>query len=228
MNLTGPEIIERIKEIIPTVLKLRNRKEIKDDGSYVTEGDLLLSRHLKQIFEDNLPYHTFISEEDYDQTMDYDPEGSYIFVDPIDGTENFVSGLKEWGIGISIYTNGQHYFSLIYLPEMFDYHFTGMEFECYESRVVGLSSSIKVSDLDPSKTDLEVRITGCAMYNLLSAARGCFRSFENVKGVNCWDILPGLNLALENHCLVEVDEKKYCGEILFPTRKYKVKISNGI
>jgi myo-inositol-1(or 4)-monophosphatase len=64
------------------------------------------------------------------------------------------------------------------------------------------------------------------MYNTLSAVRGSFLKFENVKGVNCWDILPGLNLALEHKCLVSVDNKPYEGQMLFPTKKYKICISN--
>lgn len=64
------------------------------------------------------------------------------------------------------------------------------------------------------------------MYNTLSAVRGAFAVFENVKGVNCWDILPGLNLALENGCKASVDDVPYTGQMLFPLRKYKIRISN--
>jgi myo-inositol-1(or 4)-monophosphatase len=74
--------------------------------------------------------------------------------------------------------------------------------------------------------DFEFRIIGCSMYNTLSAVRGSFVEFKNVKAVNCWDILPGLNLALEHGCGVWVDEQPYQGEILFPVKKYKIRISN--
>jgi myo-inositol-1(or 4)-monophosphatase len=52
--------------------------------------------------------------------------------------------------------------------------------------------------LNLPKKNIEFRIFGCSMYNMLSAVKGSFRSFENVNGVSCWDILPGLNLALEH------------------------------
>jgi myo-inositol-1(or 4)-monophosphatase len=64
------------------------------------------------------------------------------------------------------------------------------------------------------------------MYNMLSVVRGSFAVFENVNGVNCWDILPGLNLALEHGCKATIDGQPYLGQILFPLKKYKVKISN--
>jgi myo-inositol-1(or 4)-monophosphatase len=57
-------------------------------------------------------------------------------------------------------------------------------------------------------------------------ARGSFRFFENVKGVNCWDILPGLNLAREAGCRTWVDGDIYSGELLLPTRKYRVRIEH--
>ena len=61
---------------------------------------------------------------------------------------------------------------------------------------MGLSSSLKPNDLSMyDGLDKEIRIIGCAMYNILSSVRGSFCQFENVKGVNCWDILPGINLA---------------------------------
>ena len=94
---------------------------------------------------------------------------------------------------------------------------------------MGLSSSLNINDLKQIKTKkhLEYRIIGCSMYNLLMVVRGSFTRFENVKGVNCWDILPGLNLALEVGCKVFVDNKPYTGEILFPTKKYKIQIFQG-
>ena len=64
------------------------------------------------------------------------------------------------------------------------------------------------------------------MYNLYNVARGSFKYFENIKGVNCWDILPGLNLCLESGCKIFVDEILYQGEILFPNKKYKIRLTS--
>ena len=32
----------------------------------------------------------------------------FIVLDPIDGTDNFIAGMLEWGVGISIFKNKQH------------------------------------------------------------------------------------------------------------------------
>ena len=94
---------------------------------------------------------------------------------------------------------------------------------------MGLSSSLKPNDLSMyDGLDKEIRIIGCAMYNILSSVKRKFLSnLEILKGVNCWDILPGINLALEHDCSVEVDGKRYDGEILFPTQKYKIKVKRN-
>lgn len=220
----------RIESHLPRILALRNQFSVKPDGSFVSEGDWLVQRLASDWLREYLPDHGLIAEEDapFDGVR-WDAQGSYVVLDPIDGTENFVSGLKEWGMGMSIYTQGRHVESCIYLPELGELQVSGMTWQRYQSRVVGLSSSLTVDDLTrlPWGQGVEFRIVGCAMYNLLMAARGSFLSFENVKGVNCWDILPGLNLAREAGCRTWVDGEPYEGQILFPVRKYRVRIENA-
>ena len=225
MTIFAAEVIDLINTHLDEAIGLRSEFMEKTDGSYVSKGDLLISELVKNYFTRHFPTHIFVSEEDFDQNMEKDSNSSYVFVDPIDGTENFVSGLKEWGVGVSVYTSGEHEESLIYLPELKDFHYTGSECQIYKSRIIGLSSSISYHELPEQRYENhEIRIVGCAMYNLLSAARGSFSYFENIKGVNCWDILPGLNIALELGCDVYVNGKRYTGEILFPGEKFKVRV----
>lgn len=221
------QIVKLIRENLRKILDLRNEFEKKIDGSFVSKGDLLVQTIVYDYIQIALPDYELISEElaPFDH-IDWNPNGSYIVLDPIDGTENFVSGLKEWGVGISIYLNGHHRQSCIYLPELDDVQISGDAIRRFKSRIYGLSSSLDKTNLSELPEGFEFRIIGCSMYNMLSAVRGSFATFENVKGVNCWDILPGLNLALEHGCIVEVDGASYSGGILFPTQKYKVKISN--
>lgn len=221
-------LVAKIRAALPQILGLRDRVTLKPDNSYVSEGDLLVQQLVMEHLQAALPAHRLISEElaPFDG-IDWPVDGSYVVLDPIDGTENFVSGLKEWGVGISIYAAGRHAESCIYLPELDEVLVTGQPLRRFSSRIVGLSSSLGKADLEALPWQgAEFRIIGCAMYNLLAAVKGSFRSFENVKGVNCWDILPGLNLALEHGCRVRVDGRPYGGEMLFPTRKYRVRIDH--
>ena len=222
------EIMKVIKSRLDEILDLRLKFVSKDDNSYVSEGDLLVQSIVLDVIKLRLPSHVLISEElaPFDKCR-WDSNGSYVILDPIDGTENFVSGLKEWGVGVSIFTQGLHQESCIYLPELDEILSSGMSVIKFKSRIIGLSSSLEKSDLlSLPESDYEYRIIGCSMYNTLAAVKGSFIVFENVKGVNCWDVLPGLNLALEHGSQVFVDNMPYKGEILFPTKKYKIRISN--
>jgi myo-inositol-1(or 4)-monophosphatase len=217
--------IEEIKSQLDKILDLRSQKAKKEDGSYVSKGDLLVQDIIFGLCETQLPNHYLISEElaPFDNA-EWDDQGSYIFLDPIDGTENFVSGLREWGVGISIYTNGKHQESCIYLPELNDFLVSGQKLIKFKSRIHGLSSSLTKHDLIKLKEGYEYRIMGCSMYNMLNAIRGSYARFENINGVHCWDIIPGLNLALEFEVKALVDDKLYQGQILFPNKKYKIRL----
>ncbi len=221
-------LLKQISTNLTEILRLRRNFKLKTDKSYVSSGDLLVEKIVFDYFSLNYPSHEIISEEmDFPPHKTWNELGNYIVVDPIDGTENFVSGLREWGVGVSIYTKGKHEASCIYLPELDEVLLSGQSVEKYKSRIVGLSSSLTRDDLlKLPKDGVEYRIIGCSMYNMLAAIKGSFLRFENVKGVNCWDILPGLNLALEHGLACFVNDKPYAGQILFPIEKYRIKIIN--
>lgn len=217
------KIVNQISNQLSIITSLRATKIKKEDDSFVSKGDLLVQNIVFEFCRKYLPNHQLISEElALFIDIEWDEKGSYVVLDPIDGTENFVSGLREWGVGISIYTDGKHQESCIYLPELNEVAITGQPLERFESRIHGLSSSLTKADLEKLPEGFEYRIIGCSMYNMLSAVKGSYARFENVKGVNCWDVLPGLNLALEHGVKAYVDGKPYAGQILFPTQKYKI------
>lgn len=134
------QIIPIIREHLDEVLTLRTEKEKKADDSFVSKGDLLMDQLVATFVQANFTDYTLISEETHrNETVDLDASTYIIVVDPIDGTENFVSGLREWGVGIAVYKNKQHFESLIALPELNEYVLTGEPFQRFESRIAGLS-----------------------------------------------------------------------------------------
>jgi len=221
-------IFQRVRETVVEVLALRDQYEEKADGSFVSKGDLLVQELVFDYLQQFLPHFQLLSEELAPFVeAELDPAGAYVVLDPIDGTENFISGLREWGVGISIFAAGQHLASGIYLPELDEQLVTGDIVRTFRSRIVGLSSSLTKDDLSRQPTGYEYRVIGCSMYNMLAAIRGSFERFENVRGVHAWDVLPGLNLALEQGCSAYVDELPYRGELLLPVRKYRVRLSRN-
>ncbi len=208
------------------VLALRNTATAKEDGSYVTEGDLLVQEIVQGLIATHLEPCVLVSEE-MKLSTEATPAGAWVVVlDPIDGTENFTSGLAEWGISICCYRDGKHAGSLIGAPEMGQWLRSGQHMERFRSRIHGLSSSLSRADIMRATEGFEYRILGCCVVNMMNVVRGSFHSFENPKGAWSWDILAGLNLALEHGLNVRVEGEPYAGEYLAPDRRYKFKVEN--
>lgn len=218
----------KLGEILPRVRALRNSREKKSDGSYVTRGDLAVQETVLNLIHQHIPDATVISEEIADSAPAEKPGGLVLVIDPIDGTENFTSGLPEWGVSISAYRDGQHAGSMLGCPEMNLWLRSGQEVERFTSRIRGISSSLSRDDLLRITQGYEYRVLGCCVYNMINVVRGSFQSFENPKGANSWDILAGLNLALEHGLMVTVEDQPYTGAYLAPTRKYRFKVENQL
>lgn len=221
------QIKKIIIENLDSILVLRNQKTLKEDGSYVSKGDLLCETLIKNFLHENYPEFYLVSEESSENNLDNSKQKNIVILDPIDGTENFVSGLKEWGVAVCVYQNQKHIESMLALPELNEYLISGDQFQKHESRIAGISSSLTKEDINNLESGYEYRIIGCCVYNMYNVIKGSFFSFENPKGAWIWDIIPGLNLALENNLNITINEKKYNGELLEPNIKYRFRISNN-
>lgn len=220
------DICKGIKTVIvdnlPDILSLRNTRRLKFDNTFVSEGDLLCQRLIFDYLKENANDYVVFSEESENDISLIDDTKSVITIDPIDGSENFVSGLKEWGVGVSIFKGGRHQQSMILLPELDICLCTGDKIErINNSRICGLSSYMTAEDFMGLEAGVEYRIMGCCMYNMYNVIRGSYQRFEHRKGCYSWDILPGMNLALEHRLQVIIDGKEYRGEFLLPGIKYR-------
>lgn len=215
----------RIQDNITNVIALRNERSLKGDLSFVTEGDLLVNRIIEQVAQEENETIIIVSEEN-PGNRDYHNNGYIVVVDPIDGTENFTSGLPEWGVSIACFYDGRHIGSLLGCPELNVWLKTGDTFPKFFSRVRGLSSSLNMEELIKATQGHEYRILGCCVYNMINVIRGSFLSFENPKGAHSWDILGGLNIALEHNLKVIVNDKEYSGEYLPADKKYRFRVGH--
>ncbi len=217
-------IITIIKKNMDKIQKGRFNIEIKPDGSPVTQSDLLVENLVKNYIEEKLPSIIFVGEENFSELTTTTPEGYYAILDPIDGTENFCSGLKEWGVSFTLWYGHDHLGSLLFLPELGEHLMTGDTLTPIHSRIRGFSSSMCDEILEGMRSTQESRLMGCAVYNLYNVIRGSFARFTNPRGAYSWDLLPGLMLAREHNCDIEVEGKPYNGEFLEPGKKYRVDI----
>lgn len=207
------------------VLAGRTDVAFKADGSPVTSSDLFLEELIRGFVAARVPDLVFIGEESYDPARPMAGD-NVVLLDPIDGTENFCSGLKEWGVSFGLWSGGVHAGSLLLFPELGDRLMTGDRPPRLRSRITGFSSSFSEDIAAGMRMVPEARIIGCAAYNLYNVSRGAFARFSNPKGAYAWDLLPGLMLALEQGCDVRVDGEPFDGRFLDPSRRYRVDIQH--
>ena len=217
------ELIELIYENLDHTLSLREKIIWKEDGSPVTQADYWHEKLISSFLKTKFKHLDIIAEESY---VPKSPIGNswLAIIDPIDGTENFCSGLAEWGVAISLWNNNKHQGSLLMLPELKKHLITGQYPKKYNSRILGVSSSYNKEIGKLISRNRESRILGCSVYNLYNVIRGSFNSFVNPKGAYVWDLQAGVSLALENDCKVLLNGCKYDGELLDPNKRHRVEI----
>ncbi|MEW9853598.1 inositol monophosphatase family protein [Novosphingobium sp. M1R2S20] len=214
-----------VNDALPLLEARRYDITLKADGSPVTQADIFLEDKLTSWLAERLPGLVVIGEETFDGLATADGNNGWVAVlDPIDGTENFCSGLKEWGVSLSIWRGRQHAGSLLMLPELAEHMMTGRPIRRVRSRITGYSSSIVPEIIGGISEGGEARIFGCAVYNVFNVVRGALARFVNPKGACSWDLLAGLMLAREHGCDVSIDGVQFDGSFLEPDRRYRVDI----
>jgi myo-inositol-1(or 4)-monophosphatase len=212
-----------VQDNLAHTLSLRTQITWKPDGSPVTQADYWHEEMLGAFLKERLPSVMLVAEESHEAGRAM-TDSWIAILDPIDGTENFCSGLREWGVALSIWHDGKHAGSALMLPELGDAIISGQPMEKFQSRIVGLSSSYNAEIGAAIAGNPESRIMGCAVYNSYNVIRGSFARFANPKGAYCWDLQAGVSLALEHGCDVYLEGEIYHGQLLDPDRRHRVDI----
>ncbi len=89
---------------------------IKDDGSPVTEADLVADNMIRSGLQEEFPDIGIVSEEVQESHQSKGTQ--YFLVDPIDGTRQFVGGQPEFTINIACIDNRKPVFGVIYAPAL--------------------------------------------------------------------------------------------------------------
>jgi myo-inositol-1(or 4)-monophosphatase len=218
------EVIALVTASMDRIQAGRQDITLKPDGSPVTAADRLVEDLVAAHLQARLPGLTLIGEESWQPGQPLPATGFRAVLDPIDGTENFCSGLMEWGLSLSLWDAGRHMGSLLWMPELGARLMTGDRPPRLRSRIRGFSSSMSDDILRGMAETRESRVMGCAVYNLYNVARGAFARFTNPRGAQAWDLLAGLMLAREQGCDIELEGRPYDGAFLEPGRRYRVDI----
>lgn len=209
-----------------------NTSWLKEDDSPVGTLDLMIESYAKDLVGEFLPGFEFIGEE---SPLPSGNSGNYVVIDPVDGTENFVSGLPFWGCGIALIRNNQLSASWVVFPEL-NFSFTSKEVSAlntiarrrfrppqHKTRIAAYSSNTRWPDLAPSLSG-EIRVLGCSLLNLTLASIGSVSFSSSPAGARVWDILPPLLFAIEAGKTVLVNGGEYFGQFLDPNLRYVVEI----
>jgi len=111
------DLLVRAGSAILAVNRNAMRVEGKLDGSPVTEADLASDRIIAEGLAQLLPEVPALSEERV-QFAKPPYRGSFILVDPLDGTKEFVAGRNEFTVNLALVTNGVPLLGIIGAPAL--------------------------------------------------------------------------------------------------------------
>ena len=112
------QIIPIVREAGDIVLSARDiwshTHEKTSAADLVTEYDLAVENFLKEKLPPLVPGSVFFGEEEAENA---DPTRGWAFiVDPIDGTTNFVRGLKQSAVSVALACDGRVEYGVVYDP----------------------------------------------------------------------------------------------------------------
>lgn len=85
----------------------------------VTEADRAAQRRVIEVIEETFPGETIVGEEE-DARKTVPEEGAVWIIDPIDGTNNFVDGIRVWATAVAAVVDGDPIAAAIVLPALGD------------------------------------------------------------------------------------------------------------
>ncbi len=110
------ELIREAGELAHNYFKKFDSLTIKSKGlqDMASEADLNTELLIKDRLQKHYPQDAFLGEET--GLTDFEAEQGIWVVDPIDGTQPFISGLTSWCVSIAFMKAGRLEFGLVYAP----------------------------------------------------------------------------------------------------------------
>jgi len=196
------------------------RKEItyKSEIDLVTQYDVAVEKRLTQLLSKAFPSHTLVGEES--GTLAY-PEKA-IYIDPIDGTTNFVHGIPFCAVSVGVWEGGKPVAGVVYNPVLEELFYAEAG---KGARLNGEPIGVDTADtltrsliatgfpytkiergqdyewvLEAMRNVLpaarDIRRLGSASLDLCYVARGTFSGYYEVN-LKPWDVAAGLLMVLE-------------------------------
>lgn len=236
--------VKLAKEAGDTVLASFGKQveaHMKNDHSFVTEMDKKIQKFIIAAITEKYPNHSFVGEESDVNTVKSD----YVwYVDPIDGTHNYMRGNEIFGVMIGLAHKGESVVGVVNMPKLgylcSAVKGNGTFINGEKVNVSNITDSKKgmivtqlwFRDKNPKKMDLinklhgvvnSGRDFGSAAHDFVAIARGALDGHV-ISQTHPWDLVPGIVIVKE----AGGKATTFTGEeIVVGTEDLDIIISNG-
>lgn len=212
------DIIQEAGDILLKLAGNVTKFEIKNNNpkDIVTEADKKIENFIKEKIYNKFPEHKIIAEESKLSSKKSD----YIwYIDPIDGTTNFLHNYPIYGISIAYEENNEILLGAVYFPALKELFWAEKSKGAYKNNkkiYVSKQSNINEALLATGfaclrsgwknnnlkyfnkiiKKVRDVRRSGSASFDLCSVASGRLDAFWELN-LSSWDVMAGTLLVLE-------------------------------
>ncbi|MBB6372628.1 inositol monophosphatase family protein [Chryseobacterium shigense] len=116
------------------------KNEFNDIGAYVSEMDKKSEELIMKMISVQFPSHNLCGEES--GLIDKNSEYTW-YIDPLDGTYNYIRGYPMWGVSIGLSKNQTPIIGVLYFPKLNKLVYAGQELGAYNNE-----KKLQVSKLD--------------------------------------------------------------------------------
>ena len=196
----------------------------KDADELVSDADRMAEEIIIETLQRAYPKHAILAEESGEQHSPPDPEPWKWYIDPLDGTHNYLQGRADFCVSLAVAHEGQLEHAVVFAPrheELFTAsRGQGAQLEQRRIRVRNITNlndglvacgfcGREAAQLGPALRQLRriteqaggLRITGSAALDLANLAAGRLDGFWHA-GLSAWDTAAGILLVREAGGLV--------------------------
>ncbi len=163
----------------------RGKSNTKFDQELVTAAELHLNNFFQSQLHAHYPEHRIFNNLEGDKAYTHE-EKRYLWIfDPVDGVDNFQTGIPVWGISLAILENFWPIFSVFYMPATKDLFFANAGQDAYwGNEKINVSAQKDINDESilltysrfhlnyQSKFPGKLRNLGCATAHICYVAMG--------------------------------------------------------
>lgn len=207
------ELLWTLRDIRPVQI------DQKMDGSFVTEVDVNFEAAILDIvLSAGIASSALIVREESvaSHRDEYAWSDALIVVDPIDGTENFISGSPLYGTAVSVVTREAE-LHILCAPSL-EIMLSNVDMSWLPASVTSSIDLFSTKCLDrPIVAPDSARVLGSSVVMFAEFLRGAARSYTYCHGAKIWDCYTGLSLARLSGCNVELPANDIARWGLAPT-----------